>query len=449
MVKGNSDFSKGVNMKYKEIEKYVYEQVINKEFPTKELQEIHTQQLISCSAGDAGAVKYIKAVIRNILLDMHIEKEDIESLSNQIFAEKWGLRIIDKYDLPEIDEIIVLGKKILLKKQGNIVEINEEFNNYDEVVNVMRRCIEFDKSKDLNNLNPSILAEREDGARIQITIPPLAKYPVLNIRKFDSFVPTTENMLKSGTFTKKEIEIISTLVKGRANILVIGEPESGKTTTVKWLIKYLPKKLIIGLLETNFEMNPEILYPDKYFIPLRERDNFSLGDLFAVLLQKSINLIIVTEARSKEADELIKAMTRGLNGSMGTAHITDADSVPDALTYMIMESVNNIPFNAKRNQVADAIDIVIEMKKLPENEGGQMKKICGGIYELIARGENERHKTLPLSRLIIDEENPETSNKKIYENTISEKLKKKLNENGVKISEIKRVFGDEGDDGDV
>lgn len=428
-------------MEYKEIESYVYNQVVNREFPTKELKEIHTQQLIGCSAGDAGAIKYIKTVIINILHDMGNEKENMESLSNQIFAEKWGLKIIDKYDLPEIDEIIVLGKKILLKKQGDIVEINEEFNNYEEVINVMRRCIEFDKSKDLNNLNPSILAERKDGARIQITIPPLAKYPVLNIRKFDSFVPTTENMLKSGTFTEKEIEMISTLVKGRANILVIGEPESGKTTTVKWLIEYLPKKLIVGLLETNFEMNPEMLYPDKYFIPLRERDNFSLKELFAVLLQKSINLIIVTEARSEEADELIKAMTRGLSGSMGTAHITDADGVPDALTYMIMESVNNIPFNVKRNQVANAIDIVIEMKKLPENEKGQMKKICGGIYELIARGETERHVTLPLSRLVIDEDNPQNSSKKIYENTISLELKKKLNENGVKMSEIKKVFG--------
>jgi len=429
-------------MEYKEIENYVYEQIVNMEFPSKKLKEVHTQMLISCSAGDASAKKYVKTMIRSILLNTDIPKREIESFADNIFAKRWGLRIIDKYDLPEIDEIIVLGKKILLKKQGDLIEINEQFNNYDEVINIMRRCIEFDKSKDLNNLNPSILAEREDGARIQITIPPLAKYPILNIRKFDSFVPTTENMLDSGTFTEKEIEIISTLVRGRANILVIGEPESGKTTTVKWLIKFLNKKLIIGLLETNFEMNPEILYPDKYFIPLRERDNFSLGDLFAVLLQKSINLIIVTEARNKEADELIKAMTRGLNGSMGTAHITDADSVPEALTYMIMESVSNIPFNAKRNQVANAIDIVIEMKKLPENESGQMKKICGGIYELIAKGEDQRHETLPLSRLIIDEENPQTSNKKIYENTISEKLKKKLNENGVKMSEIKKVFGD-------
>jgi len=429
-------------MNYKEIEDHVYEQIINKEFSSKELSNIHTQMLIKCSANDVAARKYIMTLIRNKLIEMNIPKKETESIVNEIYAEKWGLKLLERYNLPDVDEIIVLGTRILLKKQGDIVKVSEQFKNYDEVINVMRRCIEFDKSKDLNALNPSILAERDDGARIQITIPPLSRYPVLNIRKFDSFIPTTENMLKSGTFTEKEIEMISTLVKGRANILVIGEPESGKTTTVKWLIQYINDKLIVGLLETDFEMNPESLYPNKYFIPLREREKFSLGDLFAVLLQKSINLIIVTEARNKEADELTKAMTRGLDGSMGTAHITDADSVPDALTYMIMEGNSNISFAAKRNQIAEAIDIVIEMKKLPENEKGQMKKIGGGIYELIAKGERERHKTVPLSRLIIDEENPQSSSKKIYENTVSEKLKKKLNENGVKMSEIRRVFGD-------
>lgn len=426
-------------MNYKEIENYVYEEIINKE-GTKELREIHTQNLINCSAGDLSAKQYVKTLIKNILGDIKIGQERLEEFTNQIYSNKWGLGILEKYDLKDVDEIIVIGTKILLKKQGDVIEVNEQFNNYDEVINIMRRCIEFDKSKDLNALNPSILAERDDGARIQITIPPISRYPVLNIRKFDSFVPTTDNMLKSGTFTDKEIEMISTLVKGRANILVIGEPETGKTTTVKWLIKYLNDKLIIGLLETDFEMNPEQLYSNKYFIPLRERDNFSLGDLFAVLLQKSINLIIVTEARNKEADELIKAMTRGLNGSMGTAHITDADSVPDALTYMIMENVSNISFAAKRNQIAEAIDVVVEMKKLPVNEKGQMKKISGGIYELIEKGEGERHGTVPLSRLIVDEENPQASIKKIYENTISEKLKKKLNENGVKMSEINKVW---------
>nr|WP_312579560.1 ATPase, T2SS/T4P/T4SS family [Sedimentibacter sp.] len=431
-------------MEYKEIENYTYERIKNKEFNSKGLSDIHTQMLIKCSSGDIAAKKYIMTMIDNILTEINIPKEEIkQQVANKIFSEKWGLKLLDKYNLNDVDEIIVIGKKILLKKQGDIIEVDEQFNDLAEVISIMRRSTEFDKTKDINELNPSVTAERYDGARIQITIPPLSRYPVQNIRKFDSFIPTTQNMLKSGTFTDKEIEIISTLVKGRANILVIGEPESGKTTTIKWLINYLHKKLIIGLLENDFEMNPEKLYPNKYFISLRKRDNYSLGDLFTILLQKSINLVIVTEALGSEAEVLIRAMTRGLDGSMGTAHITSADSVPDALTYMTMEGVGNIPFAAKRNQIADAIDIVIEMRKLPENKEGKMKKISGGIYEIIAKGENQRHETASLSRLIIDGENPQSSDKRTYENTISQKLRNKLNANGVKMSEIRRVFGDE------
>ena len=394
-------------MEYKEIEKYTFNRIINMEFKTKELSDIHSQMLIKCPAGDIGAKIYIMTMIRNILLEIDVPEVNVEQVSNKIFSEKWGLKLLDKYNLHDVDEIIVIDKRILLKKQGDIIEVDEQFVDVDEVMSVMRRNIEFDKTKDINELHPSETAERHDGARIQITIPSLSRYPVQNIRKFDSFVPSTENMLYSGTFTEKEIERLSILMKGRANILVIGEPESGKTTTIKWLINYLHDKLIIGLLENDFEMNPEKLYPNKYFISLRKRDGYSLGDLFTILLQKSINLAIVTEALSNEAEVLIRAMTRGLDGSMGTAHITDADSVPDALTYMTMEGVGNIPFASKRNQIADAIDIVIVMKKLPENEEGKMKKICSGIYELVAMGENLRHKTVAISELIIDEENPQ------------------------------------------
>ncbi len=429
-------------MEYKELENYTYDRITNMEFKTKELSDLHSQMLIKCPAGDIGAKNYIMTMVRSILSEINVPEEEIKPIADKIFSQKWGLKLLDKYNLHDVDEIILIDKKILLKKQGDIIEVDEQFSDVEEVVSVMRRSIEFDKTKDINELNPSVTAERSDGARIQITMPPLSRYPVQNIRKFDSFVPTTQNMLYSGTFTEKEIEMLSIFVKGRANILVIGEPESGKTTTIKWLINYSHNKLIIGLLENDFEMNPEKLYPNKYFISLRKRDGYSLGDLFTILLQKSVNLVIVTEALSNEAEVLVRAMTRGLDGSMGTAHITDADSVPDALTYMTMEGVGNIPFASKRNQIADAIDIVIVMKKLPENEEGKMKKVCGGIYELIAMGENQRHQTTTISELIIDEENPQNSNKKIYKNTISQKLSKKLNSNGVKMSEIRRVFGD-------
>lgn len=421
----------------REIKEKIYNRIVHFSGTTKEEENIHTEMVSKCSEGNIESIKYIKNLIGEYLKE---ENAYTDELMNEIFSENYGAGIIDKYETNDIDEIIVIGKKVLLKKQGDVIEVPEKFNSYDEVEAVAHRITSYDKIKDLNKHNPLASGERADGARIQVAIPYIARCPILNIRYFDSFVPTPENMIKSETFTEREVEILSMAVKGGANIFVIGGPETGKTSTVKWLIKYLNDKFIIGLLETDFEMNPELLYPHKHFISLREREGYSLKDLFAVQLRQSIDLAILTETRRKETNELIDAMTRGMNGSMGTGHITGADNVPDVLTYMIMEGNSNILFNAKRNQVADAIDIVIEMKKLPENEKGQRKKICGGIYELIAKGENVRHETIPLSKLIINKEQPHKSRDRFYGNTLSDKLKNKYNENGIKMSYINEFF---------
>ncbi|WMJ78552.1 MULTISPECIES: hypothetical protein [unclassified Sedimentibacter] len=87
-------------MKYKEIENYVYEEIINKE-GTKELREIHTQNLINCSAGNLSAKQYVKTLIKNILGDIKVGQERLEELTNQIYSNKWGLGILEKYDLPD------------------------------------------------------------------------------------------------------------------------------------------------------------------------------------------------------------------------------------------------------------------------------------------------------------------------------------------------------------
>ena len=431
-------------MEYKEIENYVYEQVINKEFSTKELKEIHTQQLISCSAGDSGAIKYIKAVIKSILLDMDTEKEEIENLTNQIFAEKWGLGILEKYNLKDIDEIIVHGKRVILKRQGELIEVPEQFKDKDEILAIMRRVLEFDRAKDLNYNNAIIEAKRADGARINEVIEPVGKYPYLNIRKFDSFYPSTENMLKYGTVNEEEVKMLSTLVKGRANILIVGEMESGKTTFINWLMQFIPSNLITGIMETRRELYPDILYPDRHWVQLEEvLPKYPMSELFKTMLRMSVDIMIVGECRGDEVNELIKSMSRGHSGSMGTVHSMGALEAIDDLADMMLESGKLADLKAIKYRIARAIDIVIKLRKLPSNDENKRKKVCAGIYEVVTKRDEMKYGSMPLFEFEIDEENPADNGKHVRKGTISAGLRKKLNSYGVKMSEIKRVFGDE------
>ncbi len=430
-------------MEYKNIESYAYEQVINQKFQSKELSHIHTQMLTGCSSGNLEAKKYVKTMIKNILINKGIKNEEIENLTNKIYSSKWGLGILDKYDTDDVDEIIILGKEIILKKGGKKIRVKEKFNDYSEVISIMQRSIEFNKKRDLNEMNAIVSSTRADGARIHITIPEVSEYPILNIRKFP-FIGTTENMLKEGTFTQKHVDILSTLVGGLANICIIGDPETGKSTTLSWLMSFLDDDLILATMESDFELYAKKKFSNKLIVPLQERENYPMSVIFPGTLRQSVDLVIVSEIReSHEALEFANAATRGMSGSMTTFHDRSPQgAINDLARLVVMANGANIDFAALKHLFADAIDIIIKMRKLPKDMDGKQKKICDGIYEIIANDEDMSFKVVPIMKLVIDKENPEKSDKHQYLNSISDRLKSKLNENGVKMSKINNVFGD-------
>ena len=419
-------------MNQEQIKEKIYNLIVNKDDLTVD-SKLHTEKLINCSKGDYDSKEYVKSLIRQYLFE---ENMTDEKLVDTIFAEKWGLGILEKYDLPDVDEIMVHGTKILIQNKGKIFEVEEKFKDYNEVIAVMRRVLEFDRTKDLNIKNAVISARRKDGARIQAVIEPVGKMPYLNIRKFDSFLPTTENMLNTGTLIQEEIDILKTLVKGRANIVVIGEMGSGKTTFLKWLVQFFSDDLIVGTLETTFEFNFDKLYPNKNFIQLEERlPDYPLSDLFTAMLRQNVDVILVGECRSYEVNELIKAMSRGHSGSLGSAHSMGALEVVDDFADMVLESGKAVDLKALKYRIARAIDIVVKFRKLPSR-----KRTLAGIYEIVSDENTMSYRENTLYEFELDEENPMNEGNHVKKGAISDKLKQKLNSYGVKLSEINELF---------
>ncbi len=422
---------------FNKVKKIIYDGITNKIHTSEEERIIHTENLINCSAGDEEARLYVKKIIASELQlqNIGLSEKELFRLTDEIYSEYWGLGIIDKYDTTDVDEIMVLGTDILVFKGKEVIKVNEKLESFDENIAIMRRCLEFDKSKDLNAKNAKVEAKRKDGARITAVIPPIAKVPYLNIRKFDSFVPTTENMLKSKTITKDMVELFKLLVQGRANIVVIGEMGSGKTTFIKWLMQFIQDNLLVGILETRFELQPEKLYPKKLWVQLEERlPDYPLADLFTIMLRQNVDIIIVGECRSYEVNELIKAMSRGHSGCMGSGHSTDAEGMIDDFADMVLESGKNVDLQALKYRIAKAVDIVVKLRKLPNRQ-----KTCAGVYELISDETSMTYKSIPLFEFEIDEEDVNDTGKHVRKNNISDSLKNKLNSYGVKYSSMQNI----------
>lgn len=424
----------------KELKELIRNRVIDfNDSYSKEMKELHTKAIIAASAGDSQAKIYLKEMIRLRLIQYdrkYLDPLVADPLVDEIFGENWGLGKLEQYDKPDIDEVMVVGTSISYEKRGKIYKSPDSFESEEEVVNIIRRLLEYDNSVDISSTNPARSGERKNGDRVTAAIPPVAKYVTLNIRKFDSFVPKTEDLIKSGTITEEMVKTVDILIRGKANIKIVGEMGSGKSTFLKWAIGFCPEGERVGILETDFELNPDRWYPHLDFVQLRERVqiNKTLSNLFEVMLRQNLKRVILGEMRNGlEIYQFLYACTRGLSGSIGTSHSMSAENVLDDDAGMIVEANLSRDKQETKKDLASAIDIVMTFRKLPSG-----KRVCFKMEEVMKTEDGYDIKTI--YQYDYDENKLEDGVHRQV-NKVSDLLRSKLNAYGVTKSEINAVLG--------
>ena len=72
------------------------------------------------------------------------------------------------------------------------------------------------------------------------------------------------------------VTILKYIMLGLQNAMITGDQGSGKTTTLKSVIRFYPKWLTIRIQEKAFEMNPRYIYPDRNVVTFQETDTISM-----------------------------------------------------------------------------------------------------------------------------------------------------------------------------
>jgi pilus assembly protein CpaF len=92
----------------------------------------------------------------------------------------------------------------------------------------------------------------------------------------------------------------------------------------------------------------------------------TIRDLVKNSLRMRPDRIIVGEVRSGEALDMLQAMNTGHDGSLTTGHANSPRDMLSRIETMVLMSGMNLPIKAIRDQVASAIDLIVQQSRLSD-----------------------------------------------------------------------------------
>jgi len=219
-------------------------------------------------------------------------------------------------------------------------------------------------------------ARLADGSRVNAIIPPLSlDGPAMSVRRFGAKPLQLEDLIRHGAFPAAVMDFLAAAVQARCNVLISGGTGSGKTTLLNCLSRYIPGDERVITIEDAAELQLQ----QQHVVRLETRppNTESKGevtqrDLVRNCLRMRPDRIIIGEVRGAEALDMLQAMNTGHEGSMTTIHANTTRDALGRLEVMIAMAGYDIPMRALRSQIASAISVIVQVRRLT---GGRRKVI--------------------------------------------------------------------------
>ena len=271
-------------------------------------------------------------------------------------------------DNPSYSEIMVNGpNQVYVEYKGKLTLTDVKFRDDAHLMNIIDRIVSL-VGRHVDEASPMCDARLKDGSRVNVIIPPISLVgPVLTIRKFGKDPVTAQQLLEWGSMTPKMLNFLEACVKGKLNIIVSGGTGSGKTTLLNVLSTYIPADERIVTIEDAAEVQlkqEHVVTLEARPANLEGRGQVSIRDLVRNALRMRPDRIIVGECRGGETLDMLQAMNTGHDGSLTTAHANSPRDTVARVETMVMMSGMELPVRAIREQVASAIDMIVQQSRL-------------------------------------------------------------------------------------
>jgi pilus assembly protein CpaF len=294
-----------------------------------------------------------------------------ETLFGEILDDVFGLGPLEPLLRdPGINDILVnTYKHVYVERKGVLERVTATFQDDRHLLRVIDRIVS-SVGRRIDDSSPMVDARLADGSRVNAIIPPLAvDGPLLSIRRFPAERLKAEDLVSLKALTRPMLDFLAACVKGRLNCLISGGTGAGKTTLLNVLSSFISESERIVTIEDAAELQLR----QEHVVRLETRPANVEGkgavrqrQLVVNALRMRPDRIVIGEVRSEEALDMLQAMNTGHDGSLTTVH---ANTPRDALTRietMIAMGATNLPERAMRQQIASAIQLVVQQSRLSD-----------------------------------------------------------------------------------
>jgi len=334
----------------------------------------------------------IAGVVKDLLeqesIPLNVEERD--RLISQVLDEIFGLGPLQPLmEDPTISDILVdTWARVLIERDGKLQDTNVRFQDDKHLFQVIDRIVSA-VGRRIDDSSPMVDARLPDGSRVNAIVPPLSiDGPHLSIRKFKQDVMTAENLVGLGTITEPIADFVRAIVGSRLNVLICGGTGAGKTTLLNVLSSFIPPDERIITIEDSAELQlrqPRVVRLETRTANVEGHGAVDQRQLVINALRMRPDRIVIGEVRGSEAIDMLQAMNTGHDGSLTTLHANSPRDAFHRIETMVAMANLNLPDRAVRQQIAGAIDIVIQLKRFGDGKRRltQLSEVVGMEGEVI------------------------------------------------------------------
>lgn len=294
-----------------------------------------------------------------------------ERLIHEVRHELFGLGPLEQLlaDTGISDILVNSPFNIYIERGGKLERTNVEFKDNEHLMRVIERIVS-SVGRRIDESSPMVDARLKDGSRVNAIIPPLSlDGPVLSIRRFGAEPLRMQKLLDYDALTEDMAAMFDMCVKARLNILISGGTGAGKTTLLNALSAYIPEDERIVTIEDSAELQlqqPHVVRLETRPPNIEGRGEVTQRDLVKNALRMRPDRIVIGEVRGAEAIDMLQAMNTGHDGSLTTIHANTSRDALARLETMIQMTGMRLSDRAMRQQIASAINLVIQVARLSD-----------------------------------------------------------------------------------